>query len=141
MSEAAAFVFLIGRILFALYFLIAGLTFHVRQTKMAEGYAGQAGFPIPAIAGWPTGVWMALGALSVILGVWADLGSLMIGLFVLVAAAYFHRFWAVPDEQKLMQTGFFWRNVIALGGSLALFAVFASVEVPYTLTGPLFDLR
>jgi uncharacterized membrane protein YphA (DoxX/SURF4 family) len=143
-SDAAALIFLIGRILFPLGVLIAGLTFHIAKSSMAEGYARQTGFPVPAIAGWPTGVWMVAGSLSVILGVWGDVGALMIAGFVVPAAAWFHRFWAIEDQQqKMTQNVFFFRNVALLGGSLVLFAVFATAghDLSFTLTGPLFDLR
>jgi uncharacterized membrane protein YphA (DoxX/SURF4 family) len=144
MSDAAALIFLIGRILFPLGVLIAGVTFHIGQSSMAVGYAKQAGFPIPGIAGWVTGVWMTVGSLSVILGVWGDVGALMIAAFVVPAAAWFHRFWAIDDpQQKMTQNSYFFRNVALLGGSLILFAVFATVghDLSFTLTDPLIDLR
>lgn len=144
MSDSAALIFLLGRILFPLGVLIAGTTFHIGKSSMAEGYAKQTGFPASAIAGWPTGVWMTVGSSSVIFGVWGDVGALMIGAFVVVAAAWFHRFWAMEDpQQKMTQNAFFFRNVALLGGSLILFAVFAAAghDLSFTLTDPLFDLR
>lgn len=83
---------------------------------------------------------MALGALSVALGVWPDIGVLMLCAFATVAAAYFHRFWTIDDEsQKQTQQQLFFRNVIILGGGLSLFAIFASAgaELPFVLVGPL----
>ena len=56
-----------------------------------EGYAKQMNFPLPAIAGWPTGLWLIAGSLSIALGVWPDVGSLMIIAFLLPALVYFHR--------------------------------------------------
>jgi putative oxidoreductase len=144
MTDAAALIFLLGRILFPLGILIAGVTFHIAKSPMAEGYSKQAGFPIPAITGWPTGLWMTAGSLSVMLGVWGDIGALMIAGFVVPAAAWFHRFWAIEDpQQKQTQNAFFFRNVAWLGGSLILFAVFTTVghDLSFTLTDPLFDLR
>ncbi|MGH2683807.1 MAG: DoxX family membrane protein [Actinomycetota bacterium] len=143
MSEAAAVLFLIGRILLPLPLLSSGIPFHVAKSSMAEGYSRQMGFPIPVIAGWPTGLWMMAGSLSVILGLWGDVGALMIAAFVVPAAAWFHRFWEMPEEQRMMQQGFFFRNAAILGGSLILFAVFTTVghDLSFTLTDPLFDLR
>src|SRR5919106_6789386 len=140
MSDAGALLFLIGRILFPLGVLIAGITFHIAKSPMAEGYARQMRFPIPAIAGWPTGIWMTAGSLSVILGVWGDVGALMIAAFVVPAAAWFHRFWQAPEEQKMMQQGFFFRNAAILGGALIAFAIFTTVghDLSFTLTDPLF---
>ena len=143
MSDAAALIFLLGRILLPMPLLSAGIPFHVMKSEMAEGYSGQMGFPFPAIAGWPTGIWMTVGSLSVILGVWGDVGALMIAAFVVPAAAWFHRFWQAPEEQKMMQQGFFFRNAAILGCALIAFAVFTTAghDLSFTLTDPLFDLR
>ena len=140
MSAAAGIVLLVGRILFAVFFLLAGLGFHVAKSSGAEAYARQAGFPLPGIAGWPTGIWMSAGALSVALGIWPDIGALMICAFAIVAAAYFHQFWTIEDEsQNQTQQQLFFRNVIIVGGGLSLFAIFASAgpELRFAITEPL----
>jgi putative oxidoreductase len=143
MSDLTGIIQLIGRILFAGYFAFVGAGFHVRMSKMAEDYAGSTRFPIPAIAGWPTGIWMIAGALSIALGIWPDIGALMIAAFAIVAAAYFHRFWELDDQmQKQTQQQLFGRNVIIVGACLVMFAFFTSAgdALRYTITGPAFDL-
>ena len=143
MSDAAGIFQLIGRILFSVYFIYVGLGFHVAKSKMAEGYAQSTGFPTPAIAGWPTGLWMAAGGLSIALGIWPDIGALMIAVFAIAAAAYFHRFWELDDPmQKQTQQQLFGRNVIIVGACLVMFAFFiaAGDALRYTITGPAFDL-
>jgi putative oxidoreductase len=142
MSDAAGIIQLIGRLLFGAYFAFVGAGFHVAKSKMAEGYAGSTRFPVPAIAGWPTGLWMIAGALSIGLGVWPDVGALMIAVFAIVAAAYFHRFWEVDPTQKQTQQQLFGRNVIIVGACLVMFAFFSSAgdALRYTITGPAFDL-
>jgi uncharacterized membrane protein YphA (DoxX/SURF4 family) len=62
------------------------------------GYARSAGFPFPGIGGRRAGVWLLAGAASIALGFWADVGSLMIALFLVLAALYVHRFWTIQDE-------------------------------------------
>ena len=142
MSAAAGAVVLVGRVLFALYFgAVAGVA-HIRQRQNFEGYAKAMGFPLAAVAGWPTGVWLVVGALSVALGVWPDVGVLMIGLFVVVAAFFFHAYWQLEDAtQRMNQSFLFWRNIIALGASVALFGLFASLgeALRFTVTAPLFQ--
>jgi putative oxidoreductase len=143
MSDTAGLIQLIGRILFSSYFIYVGLGFHVAKTKMAEDYAGATRFPVPAIAGWPTGVWMAAGGLSILLGIWPDIGALMIAAFAIVAAAYFHRFWELDDPmQKQTQQQLLGRNVIIVGACLVMFAFFtaAGEALRYAITGPAFDL-
>ena len=142
MSDGAGILELIGRILFGGYFVYTGLGFHVPKTKMAEQYAGSVGFPMPALAGWPTGLWMAAGGLSLALGIWPDIGALMIAAFLIPAAAWFHRFWLVEDPtQRQFQQGYFGRNVISVGACLVFFAMFATVgdALRYTITGPAFN--
>jgi hypothetical protein len=43
------------------------------------------GLPLPGIAGWPTGVWIIAGGLSIAFGVYGDVGALMIAAFVIPA--------------------------------------------------------
>jgi putative oxidoreductase len=141
-SAEAGVVVLIGRILFALYFVAVTGAAHIRQSGYFQGYARSANFPVVAIAGWPAGVWLVVGALSIALGIWPDVGALMIGLFVLIAAAFFHRYWEVTDEaQRFLQLSLFWRNAIALGASLVMFGCFAAFgpELRFTVTAPLFQ--
>lgn len=144
MSDLGAWILLLGRVLFALNFaLVAGVGVHILKGEMAVGYARSVGFLFPALAGWVTGVWITAGGLSIALGIWADLGALMIAAFVIPAAWWFHRFWEVQDEnQKMTAQLLFWRNVTFLGAALALFAFFAAFghDLGLTITDPLFDL-
>ena len=141
MSDAAGVVVLIGRILFAYFFGVVAGVGHFRRDQMMRGYAQQAGFPVPAVAGWVAGLWLMLGAVSVGLGVWPDLGSLMIGAFVIPAALYFHRFWSLEDAmQKMSQRQLFYRNVVILGASLVFFGTFVTLgsDLRFAITAPSF---
>ena len=83
-----------------------------------------------------------VGGLSAALGVWPDVGVLMIALFVVVAAFFFHAYWRLEDAtQKMNQNFLFWRNIIALGAWVALFGLFASLgeALRFTVTAPLFQ--
>ena len=140
MTATQGIVVLLGRVLFAEFFIRSGVA-HIQKHEAMTGYARSAGFPFPGIAGWPAGVWLLAGAASIALGIWADVGSLMIAMFLVLAALYFHRFWTIQDEgQRKTQAGNFYRNVALLGASPALlgFFVAAGEAVRFTLTGPLF---
>ena len=142
MSVATGVIVLAGRVLFAYFFgAVAGIG-HIRRTKMMEGYAKGAGFPIPAVAGWPTGVWLIAGAASIALGIWPDIGALMIAAFLIPAAMFFHAFWKLEDpQQKQPQTQFFWRNMIGLGSCLMMFGLFVALgpALRFTITRSLFN--
>jgi len=142
MSDAAGVVVLIGRILFAYFFGVVAGVGHFRRDQMMRGYAQQAGFPVPAVAGWVAGLWLMLGAVSVGLGIWPDVGSLMIGAFVIPAALFFHRYWTLEDEmQKATQTQLFYRNLVILGAAVVFFGTFVTLgsELRFTITAPLFN--
>lgn len=98
---------------------------------------------MPVVAGIPAGLWLIAAGVSVAAGIWGDLGALMLGLFVVLAALGFHRFWELEDAaQRQTQSQAFFRNVTYLGADLALFAIYAGIGegLRFTVTGPLFDL-
>ena len=94
------------------------------------------------MAGWPVGFWLVLAILSMVLGIWPDVGALMIAAFLIPTALLFHPFWTFSDAaQRRTQRGSFFRNVSLLGATLALFA-FLTVTGPgrFAVTGSLFHL-
>jgi putative oxidoreductase len=142
MSAATGAIVLVGRVLFAVFFgAIAGVG-HIRRSDQMEQYAKGARFPVPAIAGWPAGLWLIAGAASITLGIWPDVGALMVAAFLIPAAWFFHRFWEVGDPmQKMTQTQLFWRNVIGIGACAVMFGTFVALgpALRFAVTGALFD--
>jgi putative oxidoreductase len=142
MSDLAGAIVLVGRILFSVLFIRSAATGHLPHSKRSEAYAKSTGFPLPSLAGWPAGIWLLAGGGSVALGIWPDVGALMLGLFVIPAAAWFHRYWEVEDPgQRMVQGHMFYRNVMALGASLVMFGMFAAAGpgLRFTITAPLFS--
>jgi len=79
MSDAAGLILLAGRILFVINFgPVAGVRGHLAHGKDSQDYARSTGFALPYLAGWPTGVWLVAGSLSIALGIWPDVGALML---------------------------------------------------------------
>src|SRR4029079_19537404 len=89
---------LVGRILFVLLFLGSGYG-HLAQTEAMAGYAASKGVPSARLATQLTGVLIIVGALMVLLGVWADLGALLLVLFLVPTALLMHAFWKESDPQ------------------------------------------
>ncbi|MFD9968708.1 hypothetical protein ACFWYA_11075 [Streptomyces sp. NPDC059011] len=77
------------------------------------------------------------------LGVWADLGALLIAVFVLPTALIMHAFWKETDPRTRQTEQISFLKDTALGGAalvmLAFFA-YAGHDLGLTLTGPLFHL-
>jgi uncharacterized membrane protein YphA (DoxX/SURF4 family) len=127
------------RVLFAVFFVVAGIG-HIRQGQMIAGYARSKGVPLASLGGWPVGVVLLVGSASIILGVWPDIGALLLALWVIVAAVLVHNFWTVQDpQQRQMELQNFNRNITYLGGALALLAIFVSQAdaLKFSFTGPL----
>lgn len=141
MEDSAGLIVLVGRILIAVFFVVAGSR-HITQSQAMSAFAASINFPGAAIAGWPTGAWIIAGALSLGLGIWPDLGALMIALFLLIALSYFHRFWTADESQRFLQETQFWRNVVGIGACLIIFGTFTTLgeNLRYTITEPLFSL-
>ncbi|MGW0825394.1 DoxX family protein [Streptomyces sp. NPDC002845] len=133
---------LIGRILFAALFLGSALG-HLTQPKGMAGYATSRGVPaaVPAIIG--SGVLLLVGGLSVLLGIWADLGALLLVVFLVPTAVLMHAFWKESDAQARQQEMIQFQKDLALAGAaLMLFALIAHAgsDLGLTITGPLFDI-
>jgi uncharacterized membrane protein YphA (DoxX/SURF4 family) len=99
--------------------------------------------PIPYVAGWPVGVWLILAILSMVLGVWPDVGALMAAAFLVPTTILFHPYWTFSDPaQRRTQQSNFYRNISLLGATLALFVLF-SITGPgrFAITGSLFKLH
>lgn len=140
MTETVAVVFLIGRVVFALPFLTSGVA-HFQASEQMAGYARAMGAPLASLGGWPAGLWLVVASLSVGLGVWPDVGALMIALWGIVTAFFIHGWWKYDEEQQQTQRLFFWRNIMFVGAAIALFAVFVAFgpDLRYSLTEALFD--
>jgi putative oxidoreductase len=141
MSTGTGIVVLVGRVLFSVFFARSGIG-HVRRHGSMGDYARAASFPSAYVAGWPAGLWLLAASLSIGLGIWPDLGSVMVAVFVVPAGLYFHRFWTLEDaSQRQVQAGNLFRNVALLGASLAMFGLFVSFGegLRFAITKPLFS--
>jgi uncharacterized membrane protein YphA (DoxX/SURF4 family) len=143
-SDLAGILVLVGRIMFVIFpAYISGYSFHVKNPKAAEGYAQAMAFPAPSMAGTVAGIWLILASISIAVGIFPDVGALMLAAFVAVAAFYFHAYWKVEDpEQKQTQSMFFWRNVMIFAACLIMFAFFASIgpALRFSVTDAVLDI-
>ena len=84
-----------------------------------------------------------LADVSIVAGIWPDIGSLLLVAFLVPAAVLFHPFWQVSDTaaRRTQESGFY-RDVSLLGAALALFAFFTAMgHLPFAVTGSLLNLR
>jgi putative oxidoreductase len=109
---------LLGRILFSLIFILAGINHFSRY--MIEHGAAQ-GIPWAEMAIPLSGVVLLLGGLSIALGYKAQWGARLIVLFLIPTTLMMHNFWAFSDA-ALAQTHqvMFMKNLSMMGGALLI---------------------
>lgn len=132
-------VVLIGRILFVVLFL--GSAFgHLSQSEMMGGYAASKGVPAARAAVVVSGLLILVGSLMVAIGIWADLGALLLVVFLIPTAIIMHGPWTAEEGQEQMEQTQFLKDLALAGAALALFAFFATnPDLGLTVTDPLFE--
>ena len=134
---------LIGRILFAAMFVMSGIN-HFSHAEAMTGYAQFKGVPQPKLANLASGVLLLLSGLSIILGVWADLGAIVLAALLIVMAVKMHNFWTIEDPQaKQADMIGFMKNISMAGGAIFMFALMATEGTEYgpAITESLFKLK
>jgi putative oxidoreductase len=132
---------LTGRVLFVLVFVLSGLNVHLFNWRNGVAYARQNGVPAPELLVPFSGLMAVGGGLLLALGLWPDLGALLLVAFIFPVAFGMHRFWRYEDPMTRLNDQVHFLKDTALGGAaLALFSFFQQFgdEVGLTLTGPLF---
>ncbi len=136
---------LIGRILFASLFIASG----VGQLIDLEGstrYAADKGVG-PARPGViVSGVAFIVGGVSVLFGIWGDLGALLLIITLLPVTFLMHKFWAERDPAaRTNELSLFMKNIALIGACVVLFSFFArdtfGFGLPYTITDGAFSFR
>jgi putative oxidoreductase len=105
---------LIGRVMMALIFILAGLG-KIQDPAGTTGYMQSVG--LPGILLWPTIALELLGGLALAVGFKTRYVAFALAIFSVVAAAVFHRNFA--DQMQMIM---FLKN-IAMAGGLLLLAV------------------
>lgn len=117
-ARASRLLVFLGRLFFALIFLIAGPGNFAKQTI---AYAASQGAPLASIAVPFAGVLAILGGLLILLGYRARLGAWLIVLFLVGVTPIMHKFWGVSDPMMhQMQMIHFMKNLSMLGGALLI---------------------
>jgi uncharacterized membrane protein YphA (DoxX/SURF4 family) len=85
---------------------------------------------------------LIIGGLYVALGVYADLGALLLAIFLVASAFLMHNFWTIQDEQaKQGETINFFKNLSLAGAALIIFVLVGSgVDFGPSITEGLFNL-
>jgi putative oxidoreductase len=117
-QQVAPPIVFLGRLLFALIFVMAGVN-HFASQSIA--YAVSKGVPVASFAVPFSGVIALAGGFSILLGYRAKIGAWLIVLFLAVITPMMHKFWAVTDPMTYqIQFAMFLKNLSMLGGALLI---------------------
>jgi len=135
-------VLVIGRVLFALLFISSGLA-HFSQRDAMTGYAQFKKVPAAKFSVLLSGLVILLGGIYIAFGIYADLGALLLAIFLIPSAFMMHNFWTIEDAQaKQGEMINFMKNLSLAGAALILFALLATgTEFGPTVTDSFFNLE
>ena len=116
-ASSADLIQLVGRILMGILFLTAGWG-KLTNVAGATGYFNSLGLPSPDMLPYLVGgLELAMGV-CLILGLATRYAALAAFIFVLVATAIAHRYWAYPPQAQAAQYAQFTKNLAIMGGAL-----------------------
>ncbi|HET7397123.1 MAG TPA: DoxX family membrane protein, partial [Intrasporangium sp.] len=111
---------------------------HLTKSKDMGAYAASKGVPAAVPATLASGALILVGGLMVLLGVWGDLGSLLLVLFLVPTAILMHGFWKETDPMgRQLEMIHFNKDMALAGAALAFFWAFAH-DPGLTITRSLF---
>ena len=103
---------LLGRIMFALIFILAGIG-KIQDPAGTAGYMQSVGLPAPLL--WPTIALEIIGGICVAVGFHTRFAAFALAIFSIAAAVIFHRNFA--DQMQMIM---FLKNIGLAGGLLLL---------------------
>jgi len=108
---------LVGRILLALLFVMAGFG-KMTGFEGTVGYIASKGLPLPSLGAIVAiviefGVGLAFG-----FGFKTRLAAIILAVFTVVTGLIFHNFWAMPADQVMINQIMFLKNLAISGGFL-----------------------
>ncbi len=114
--------FLAGRLLTGGFYLLSAFHHFTDLDSLARS-AASMGVPLPAVAVAVAGILLAIAGVTLILGVYPDIGIAALVLFFVPVTVVMHAFWADRDPAiRQMDLVNFGKNAALLGSAL-MFAV------------------
>lgn len=134
-------VLVIARVLFALIFISSGISYLTKLEAMT-GYAQYKKVPAAKFSVLLSGLMILIGGLYIAFGVYADLGALLLALFLIPRAFLMHAFWKETDPTaKQNETISFFKDLSLAGAALIIFALVATgTDFGPSITGAFFNL-
>jgi uncharacterized membrane protein YphA (DoxX/SURF4 family) len=134
-------VLVIARVLFALIFISSGIS-HLTKLEAMTGYAQYKKVPAAKFSVVLSGLMILIGGLYIAFGIYADLGALLLALFLIPTAFLMHAFWKETDPTaKQNETIGFFKDLSLAGAALIIFALVSTgTDFGPSITGAFFNL-
>ena len=124
-----AVVFLIGRIIVGLFYLMMAFN-HFTQGEMMSGYAASKNVPSPKLAVLGSGVLLLIGSLYILTGYQPLIGVIALVVFFVPVSVMMHNFWTVEDQRtRMAKLTKFMKNIALMGSAL----MFLAIPLPWPL--------
>jgi uncharacterized membrane protein YphA (DoxX/SURF4 family) len=116
-------VFLLGRVLFGGFFIVAGVN-HFQHLDMMAGFTGSKGVPAPRLLVMVSGLMIILGGISLLLGLRPFFGVALVTLFLVPVTFWMHNFWDDKDPMTRINNKVnFQKNLAMLGAAWMLLRI------------------
>ena len=115
--------FVIGRIIFGLYFIYNAIN-HFSHVGSMAAYAKSKGVPAASLAIVVTGLLLFFGGASILFGIFPLIGIILLLIFLIPVSFTMHNFWAIEEPmEKMTQTINFMKNMALIGALLMFFMI------------------
>ncbi len=115
----SAYLFLAGRILYALPLIIMGSS-HFLQLSGMTAYAAAKGLPMPQVSVILSGLVIMIGAIFILMGYRGRIGAWLVTAFLVATAFLMHGFWGVDAASVQSEMINFFKDIIMAGAALMM---------------------
>ena len=112
---------LLGRVLIAALFIPAGFG-KLMGFAGTTGYIASVGLPLPQVGAVIAILVELVLGIALLVGFKTRIAALLIAIFTVAAAIFFHNYWAMPADKAFVNQLMFWKNIAIAGGLLGFFA-------------------
>ena len=125
------YILLLSRLILGLYFIFNAFN-HLRNLNSLAGWVQSKNLPAPKLLVILTGFLLLVGGVTILLGIYVEIGVLALTLFFLPVTFLMHDFWKETDPQmKMMHMINFMKNLALWAAILAL--LFVPQPWPFSL--------
>ena len=122
-SIAQSVLAVVGRLFIVTIFIMSAVGNKIPNFSGVAQYMGAEGVPAPQIMLAGAIVFLIVGGLSILLGLYARVGAVLLFTFLVLATYFFHDFWNMEGEAVQAQTIQFMKNLSMMGTMLFIMAV------------------